>query len=73
MEDDSELSRASPESGVFPVDVMGEVPSLNKDRSPDLCSELTIDQGLCLTVGVGVDFNLKCFRESASSEIDTYL
>lgn len=68
MEDDSELSRASPESGVFPVDVIGEVPSLNKDRSPDLCSELTIDHGRCLTVGVGVDFNLKCFKESPSSK-----
>ena len=58
--DDSELSRASQESGVFPVEVNGDEPSLNNDRSPDLCSALTIDQGLCFCGAVGVaDFSLK--------------
>lgn len=48
IELDSELSKASAESGVFPVELFGEEPSLNKLSSVVLASVLvTIDHGRC--------------------------
>lgn len=69
-EDDSGLSSASPESGVFPVELDGDVPSLNK--SPVFASEFTIDQGRGLFPITGVDFSLSCFKDSESSKKSIY-
>lgn len=65
---DSGLSRASPESGVLPVELAGDVPSLNK--SLVLASEFTIDQGRGLLPITGVDFSFRCFNDSESSKIE---
>lgn len=59
IELDSELSKASAESGVLPVELFGEEPSLNKLKSVVLASVLvTIDQGrgFCDTEGDGFSF-----------------
>lgn len=71
IEEDSELSKASAESGVLPVELLGEEPSLNRLKSVDFASEFefTIDHGLGFGAIVGPDFNLDCFEESDSSTI----
>lgn len=57
--DDSDESSASAESGVLPVELFGDEPSLNKLKSVDLPSEFTIDQGRCFgaTAGGHLNFN----------------
>lgn len=69
IDEDSELSNASAESGVFPVELFGEEPSLSKLKSADFPSELelTIDQGLGFGAITGQDFNFKDFVGSDSS------
>lgn len=69
IEDDSELSKASAESGVFPVELFGDEPSLNKLKSAVLPSEfeLTMDHGLGLGAITGQDFNFSDFVTSDSS------
>lgn len=65
-EEDSGLSKASPESGVLPVELAGDVPSLSK--SPVFASEFTIDHGRGLLPITGVDLSFRCFRDSESSK-----
>lgn len=58
-------SRASPESGVFAVDVFGLVPSLSRPQnSPDFRSELPIDHGLGLGASGGAALFLQLAAES---------
>lgn len=59
IDDDSELSSASAESGVLPVELLGDEPSLNSPKSPDLPSELTMDHGRGFGAMVGQLFS--CF------------
>lgn len=75
IEDDSELSKASAESGVLPVELLGEEPSLRRLKSVDFPSEFefTIDHGRGFGAIVGPDFNLDCFEESVSSKIKQVL
>lgn len=62
--EDSELSKVSAESGVLPVELIGEEPSLSKLRSTVLASEFTIDHGLGLGATMGPDLVFGCFKES---------
>lgn len=69
MDDDSELSNASAESGVFPVELFGDEPSLSRVKSAALPSEfeLTIDHGRGLGAITGQVLNFKDFPDSDSS------
>lgn len=66
MDDDSELSNASAESGVFPVELFGDEPSLSRVKS-DFPSqfELTIDHGRGFGATTGQVLNLKDFPDSS--------
>lgn len=59
-------SRASPESGVFAVEVFGLVPSLRRpQKSPDFRSELPIDHGL----GLGASGGAALFLQLAAVSV----
>lgn len=70
IDDDSELSNASAESGVFPVELFGDEPSLSKLKSAVFPSEFefTIDHGLGFGATTGHDFSLNSFDDSDSSK-----